>query len=167
MRGRLQMLVDGGVTLPLIDQPIADTKFKAQLLHIPIIGIEMLMMHNAARNGNRVTLSPIVALAADLRIAVAFQCVEIGLGVRMTMTFGVRQVDKNRADRYPGGLEPVLFAAPSHQKIGRTVLRFIGFFLLLLVHPNAAAFFRLFLESLFWKTPKLFASFSPHSSSCS
>src|ERR1700750_1836550 len=69
MRGRLQMLVHRGVTLPLIDQPIAYTKFKAQLLHIPIIGIEMLMMHHARRDVNGVALIPVVALAADLRIA--------------------------------------------------------------------------------------------------
>ena len=68
------MLVHRGVTLPLVDQPIADTELKAQLLHIAIIGIEMLMMHHAGRNVNGIALVPVIALAADLRIAVAFKC---------------------------------------------------------------------------------------------
>ena len=90
MRRRLQMLVDRGVTFPLIDQPVADAELKAQFLHIPIIGIEMLMMHHARGDVYGIALIPVVAPAADLRIAVTFQSIEIGLGVRMAVTLGMR-----------------------------------------------------------------------------
>jgi len=63
------MLVHRGVTLPLIDQPVADAELKAQFLHIPIIGIEMLMMHHARGDVHGIALIPVVAPAADLGIA--------------------------------------------------------------------------------------------------
>jgi hypothetical protein len=50
----------------------------------------MLMMHHAGRNVNGVALVPVIALAADLRIAVAFKRIEISLGVRVTVALGVR-----------------------------------------------------------------------------
>src|SRR5690349_16869407 len=151
MRRRLQMLVDRGITLPLIDQPVTDAELKAQFLHIPIIGIEMLMMHHARRAMHGIALIPVVAPAADFRIAVTFQSIQIGLGVRMAVTFGMRQIDKYRADRDSGGLEPVLFSAPPHQEIRRAVLRLVRFFLLALMHRNTASVFRPILRFLLGK----------------
>ena len=108
MRGRLQVLVDGDVTFPLIDEPIAHAKLKAQLLHISVKRIEVLVVQHPRRHVNGVALIPVITFAADLRITVAFQRVEIGFGMGMAVALGVRQVDKDRADRDAGGLETVL-----------------------------------------------------------
>jgi len=54
------------------------------------------MVQHARRNVDGVALIPIVAFAADLGIAVAFQRVEISFGMRMAVALGVGQIDKSR-----------------------------------------------------------------------
>jgi hypothetical protein len=66
VRGRLQVFIDRRVSLPLIHEPIADTELEAQLFHVPVERIEMLVMHHAGRHMHGIALIPIVALAADL-----------------------------------------------------------------------------------------------------
>ena len=60
------MFVDSRIPFPLINQPIADAELKAELLHIPVIGVEVLMVHHAGRHMHRVALIPVITLAADL-----------------------------------------------------------------------------------------------------
>ena len=71
MRRRLQVLIDGDVSLPLVDEPIAHAEFKTQFFHVSIEWIEVLVMQHARRHMDGVALIPIVAFAADLGIAVA------------------------------------------------------------------------------------------------
>src|ERR1041384_4167019 len=150
------MLVDGRVTLPLVDEPVADSKFKPELLHVAVEGIEMLMVHHARRNMHGIALIPVVPFAADLRVAVAFEGVQVSFRMRMAVALGVRQVDKDRADRDAGSLEAVLFAAPAHQKIGRSVFGFVRFFMLLLMHRDAATILRPVLGLLSRKLSEYF-----------
>src|ERR1044071_3583494 len=97
VRRRLEVLVHRDVALPLIDEPVAHAKLEAQLLHVSIEGIEMLVMEHARRHMNGIALVPIVTLAADLGIAVAFQSIEVSFRMSVAMALGVRQVDEDRA----------------------------------------------------------------------
>src|ERR1044071_9395569 len=99
VRRRLEVLVHRDVALPLIDEPVAHAKLEAQLLHVAIEGIEMLVMEHARRNMNGVALVPVIALAADFRVAVAFQGIEVSFGMRVAVALRVREIDKDRADR--------------------------------------------------------------------
>src|SRR5690349_9750437 len=64
--GKMAQAVDGRITLPLIDQPIADAELEAELFHIPVVGVEVLMVHHAGRHMHRVALIPVITLAANL-----------------------------------------------------------------------------------------------------
>ena len=75
VRRCFQVLIDGRVSFPLVDEPVADAELEAQLSHIAIEGIEMLMMQHSRRHMHGIALIPIVALAAYLRVAVAFESV--------------------------------------------------------------------------------------------
>ena len=114
MRGRLQVLIDGDVTFPLIDEPVAHAKLETQLLHVSVKRIEVLVVQHPRRHVHRVALVPIVAFAADLRVTVALERIEIGFRMGVAVALGVRQIHKDRADRDPGGLEAVLLAAAAH-----------------------------------------------------
>ena len=100
MSCRLQVLIDGHVAFPLIDKPVAHAEFEAQLLHVAIEWIEVLVVQHARRHVDGVALIPIVAFAADLRIAVALERIKIGLRMGVAVTLGVGQIDEDRADRY-------------------------------------------------------------------
>ena len=63
---RLQVFVDGGISLPLVHQPIANAELETELFHIPVIGIEVLMVHHPWRHMHGVALIPIIAFAANL-----------------------------------------------------------------------------------------------------
>src|SRR5215813_9350196 len=63
---RLQVFVDGGISLPLVHQPIANAELETKLFHIPVIGIEVLMVHHPWRHMHGVALIPIIAFAANL-----------------------------------------------------------------------------------------------------
>ena len=67
------MLIDCGVALPLIDEPVANPELEAQFFHIPVKGIEVLVMHHARRHMDRIPLIPVVAFAADLGVSISFQ----------------------------------------------------------------------------------------------
>src|SRR5919106_5821070 len=90
---RLQVLVNCGIALPLVDEPVAHTKLKAKLFHITIIGIEVLVVQHSWRHVNGIALVPVVALTADLGITVAFERIEISFRMGVAMAFGMRQVD--------------------------------------------------------------------------
>jgi hypothetical protein len=67
MGGRLQVFVHRGVAfLPLIDEPITNAELETELFHIPVEGIEVLMMQHARRHMHRIALIPIITFAADL-----------------------------------------------------------------------------------------------------
>lgn len=118
MRCRLQMFIDCDVALPLIDKPIAHAKFETEFFHLPIERIEVLVVQHARRHMDGVPLIPVVPLAADLGVTVAFQRVKVGFWMGMTVALGVRQIDEDRADRYARRLEAVVLTASSHQEIG-------------------------------------------------
>src|SRR5215475_533644 len=63
---RLQVFIDSGISLPLVHQPIANAELETELFHIPVIGIEMLMVHHPRRHMHGVALIPIIAFAANL-----------------------------------------------------------------------------------------------------
>ena len=138
MRG-LHVAVDRRVSFPLVHKPVTDTKFEPELFHVNVVRVEMLVVHHAGRNMDRVALLPLMPLAADLRIATPLQGIEIGLRVRMAVALGVRQINKDRADRRCRSLEAVLFSTPSHQKIGGAVLGLGRALELLLVHGDPPA----------------------------
>ena len=114
MRGRLQVLIDGDVTFPLIDEPVAHAKLEAQLLHVSVERIEVLMVQHPRRHVHRVALVPVIAFAANLRVTVPFKRLQIGFRMGVAVALGVGQIHKDRADRDPGGLETVLLAAAAH-----------------------------------------------------
>src|SRR5262245_15363778 len=60
----------------------------------------------------------------------------------MAVALGVRQVDKDRANCHSSSLEAILLAASTHQKIGCAMLGLVGFFMLLLMHGDAAPVLR-------------------------
>src|SRR5215831_1477132 len=114
----------------------------------------MLMMHHAGRYVDGVALIPIVSLTPDLGIAVAFERIELGLGMCMAVAFRMRQIDKNRTDRHTSSLKTILLSAPPHQEIGSAMFRLVRFFMLVLVHRNPAAIFRPVLRFLFGESRK-------------
>src|SRR5262245_2307379 len=63
---RLQVFVDGRISLPLVHQPIANAELETERFHIPVIGIEVLMVHHPRRHMHGVALIPIIAFAANL-----------------------------------------------------------------------------------------------------
>src|SRR5207249_12123284 len=138
------------IPLPLIDQLIADTELETQLFHIFVVGIEMLMVQHTGRNMDGVALILVIALAADFRVSIAFQGVKIGFGMCVAVALGMRQVNEDRADRHASSLETSLLAASTHEKIGRAMFRFIGLFVLFLVHRDALAGVLPGLLVLFW-----------------
>ena len=70
---RLQVLVDGRVAFPLVHEPIANPELEAQLFHVPVKGIEVLVVHHPRWHMHRIPLIPVIALPTDLRIAVPLQ----------------------------------------------------------------------------------------------
>src|SRR5918996_1132581 len=80
---------------------------------------------------------PVVPLPADFRISIAFQCIKIGLGMRVAVTLGMGQVYEDRADGHARSLESILFPASTHEKIGRTMFRLVGSCELFVVHRDA------------------------------
>jgi hypothetical protein len=77
------MPVDGDAPLPLLDKPVARTQCEAQLFHVAIEWIEVLMVQHPRWHMDGIALIPLAAFAADLGIAVTFQCAEMGFGMGM------------------------------------------------------------------------------------
>ena len=100
MRGRLQVLIDSDVTFPLIDEPVAHAELESAAPSCLVERIEVLVVQHPRRHVHRVALVPIVAFAANLRIAVAFERVRDRLPVRAWLWLLVcGKVDEDRADR--------------------------------------------------------------------
>src|SRR5262249_30394340 len=88
-----------------------------------------------------VALIPVIPFAADLRVAITFQRIQISFRVSMAVALGVRQIDEDGTDRHSSSLEAVLLAASTHQKIGCAMLRLVGFLVLSLMHRDSPAVF--------------------------
>src|SRR5215813_6012159 len=79
----------------------------------------------------------------------------------MAVALGVRQVDKDRANCHSSSLEAILLAASTHQKIGCAMLGLVGFFMLLLMHGDAAPVLRPIGRLCQGKNQKTFHIFFP------
>jgi len=66
VRRRFHVLVDRRVPFPLIDEPVAHAELEAQLFHIAIVGIEVLVMQHPRRHVDGIALVPVIAFTADL-----------------------------------------------------------------------------------------------------
>ena len=77
------MLVDVDAPLPLLDKPVTRAEFEAQLFHVAIEWIGVLVVQHPRWHMDGIALIPVVGLAANLGIAVAFECAEIGFRMGM------------------------------------------------------------------------------------
>jgi len=81
MRCRFQMLADGYIAFPLVNEPVTHAGLEAQFLHIAIEWSEVLMVQHARRHMDSIALIPDITFAADLGITVAFDQLEIGFRI--------------------------------------------------------------------------------------